>query len=154
MTGYAFIRAVEAPNFHKYLMSEKRGTASDAVLGAPAVAAQFKIVDGQLVQYVTATSQLYAVVEGRASSSVNKLKVSWSTSPASGTNAGTFLWAGDTLEWQSATISRPQLNAWLVCADSAGNLDVYINLGPYSYNTPAGCADETIHAYTGPYPTD
>ena len=63
-------------------------------------------------------------------------------------------------------------NAWLVCADSSGNLDVYINLGPYSYNTPAGwyaklilpymkfystpiySADETIHAYTGPYPTD
>lgn len=39
--------------------------------------------------------------------------------------------------------------AWLVCPDTAGNLDVYINLGPYDYQTPAGCADETIHAYTG-----
>lgn len=39
--------------------------------------------------------------------------------------------------------------AWLVCPDAAGNLDVYINLGPYDYQTPAGCADETIHAYTG-----
>ena len=39
--------------------------------------------------------------------------------------------------------------AWLVCPDSAGNADVYVNLGAYDYMTPAGCADETIHAYTG-----
>ena len=43
--------------------------------------------------------------------------------------------------------------AWLVCPDEDGNKDVYINLGPYDYNTPPGCADETIHAYTGATPT-
>ena len=43
--------------------------------------------------------------------------------------------------------------AWLVCPDEDGNKDVYINLGAYDYETPAGCADETIHAYTGPYAT-
>ena len=87
------------------------------------------------------------------------------------------MWSGDTVEWSIPTISRPQLNvrslqsllfvetrllnstfillvqAWLVCPDADGNKDVYVNLGPYDYDTPAGCADETIHAYTGPYAT-
>ncbi len=40
-----------------------------------------------------------------------------------------------------------------MCPDADGNRDVYINLGAYDYETPAGCADETIHAYTGPYAT-
>lgn len=39
--------------------------------------------------------------------------------------------------------------AWLVCPDADGNKLLYINLGAYDYMTPAGCADETIHAYTG-----
>ncbi|ETW77262.1 carbohydrate-binding module family 1 protein [Heterobasidion irregulare TC 32-1] len=146
--GYSFIRAVEDPNFHKYLQSEVLNTASDAVLGSPATAAQFQIVSGQLVQNANGTP-LYAVVEAQANSTVTKLKMSWSTTPASGDSAGTFMWSGDTVEWQIASINRPQLNAWLVCPDSAGNADVYVNLGAYDYMTPAGCADETIHAYTG-----
>ncbi|TCD66092.1 hypothetical protein EIP91_001850 [Steccherinum ochraceum] len=147
--GNSFIRAVEDPNFHKYLQSEVLGTASDAVLGDPSNAAQFQIVSGQLVQEVADGTKLYAVVEGRSDSTVTKLKMSWSASPASGANAGTFMWSGDTVEWSIPTIQRPQLNAWLVCPDTDGNLDVYINLGNYDYQTPAGCADETIHAYTG-----
>ncbi|THH12649.1 hypothetical protein EW146_g7498 [Bondarzewia mesenterica] len=157
--GYSFIRAVEDPNFHKYLQSEVLNTASDAVLGSPATAAQFQIVSGQLVQNAIGTP-LYAVVEPRANDTVMQLKMSWSTTPASGDNAGTFLWSGDTVEWEIASINRPQLNlnanfsvlleqAWLVCPDSEGNADVYVNLGAYDYETPAGCADETIHAYTG-----
>lgn len=55
-------------------------------------------------------SKLYAVVEGRTDTSVKKLKVSWSTEPASGDNAGTFQWSGDTVEWSIPTIDRPQLN--------------------------------------------
>ncbi|KDQ50989.1 carbohydrate-binding module family 1 protein [Jaapia argillacea MUCL 33604] len=170
--GYSFIRAVvgshcstlfpvlpladtgldvqEDPNFHKYLQSEVLQTASDAVLGSPATAAQFIISNGQLIQQNSPSmAPLYAVVEGRANSTVTKLKMSWSTTPASGANAGTFMWSGDTLEWSIPTISRPQLNAWLVCPDAAGHPLVYINLGSYDYQTPAGCADETIHAYTG-----
>ncbi|EIN14465.1 carbohydrate-binding module family 1 protein [Punctularia strigosozonata HHB-11173 SS5] len=154
VTGMSFIRAVEDPNFHKYLRSEVIDTASDAVLGDPTTAAQFQIADGQLLQQnPEMAAPLYAQVEARANSTVMKLKMSWSTEPASGDNAGTFMWSGDTLEWENASISRPQLNAWLVCPDSAGNLDVYVNLGPYDYETPAGCADETIHAYTGATPT-
>ncbi|KAI0634083.1 hypothetical protein C8Q77DRAFT_1109676 [Trametes polyzona] len=152
-TGNSFIRAVEAPNFHQYLRSEVEGTAGDAVLGDYTTAAQFQIVDGQLIQLVPDGTKLYATVEGRSDPSVMKLKMSWSTTPASGANAGTFQWSGDTVEWSIPTIQRPQLNAWLVCPDADGNKDVYINLGPYSYNTPAGCADETIHAYTGATPT-
>ncbi|KAI0364218.1 hypothetical protein BV20DRAFT_875982 [Pilatotrama ljubarskyi] len=153
VSGNSFIRAVEDPNFHKYLRSEVANTASDAVLGDYTTAAQFQISGGQLVQMLPDGSKLYAVVEGRSDPSVMKLKMSWSTTPASGANAGTFQWSGDTVEWSIPTIQRPQLNAWLVCPDANGNKDVYINLGPYDYNTPAGCADETIHAYTGATPT-
>lgn len=46
-------------------------------------------------------------------------------------------------------LTKRIFQAWLVCPDDAGNLDLYVNLGPYAYMTPAGCADETIHAYTG-----
>ncbi|KAK0205415.1 hypothetical protein DFS33DRAFT_765369 [Desarmillaria ectypa] len=145
VSGYSFIRAVEAPNFHKYLRSEIVNTASGAVLGEPADAAQFVITNGQLIQNAAGTP-LYAIVESRANDTVVMLKMSWSKSPAT---SGTFVFSGDTLEWSIPTINRPQTNAWYVCPDSQGHLDVYVNLGFYSYNTPAGCADETIHAYTG-----
>ncbi|KAI0057307.1 hypothetical protein BV25DRAFT_1920273 [Artomyces pyxidatus] len=147
--GYSFIRAVEDPNFHKYLQSETLNTPSTAVLGSPSTAGQFEITNGQLIYNANGTTPLYAVVEGRANSTVMKLGMSWSTTPASGANAGTFMWSGDTLEWSIPTITRPALNAWLVCPDAADNLLLYINLGPYDYQTPTGCADETIHAYTG-----
>jgi len=147
--GYSFIRAVEDPNFHKYLRSEVANTVSDAVLGDPNTAAQFQITGGQLIQNAGG-SPLYAVVEARANSTVMKLKMSWSKTPAT---SGTFVFSGDTVQWSIPTIQRPQDNAWLICPDAAGNKDVYINLGPYSYQTPAGCADETIHAYTGSTPT-
>ncbi|KAG6876843.1 hypothetical protein C0993_012660, partial [Termitomyces sp. T159_Od127] len=135
----------EEPNFHKYLRSEVINTASEAVLGDPSTAAQFIVTNGQLIQNADGTP-LYAVVEDRANSTVVKLKMSWSATPAT---SGTFVFSGDTLEWSNPAITRPQNNAWLVCPDDAGNLDVYVNLGPYAYMTPAGCADETIHAYTG-----
>ena len=49
----------------------------------------------------------------------------------------------------AVTLTVVLSQAWLVCPDDDGNKDVYINLGNYDYMTPAGCADETIHAYTG-----
>ncbi|KAI0826092.1 hypothetical protein BC629DRAFT_1276778 [Irpex lacteus] len=150
VSGFSFIRAVEDPNFHKYLRSEVKGTVSDAVLGEPVDAAQFQIVNGQLQQSIAGGDWLYAVVEPRANSTVVKLKVSWSATPAT---SGAFSWAGDTVEWSDPSISRPQNNAWLICPDAAGNKDLYVNLGAYDYQTPAGCADETIHAYTGATPT-
>ncbi|KAL9709278.1 hypothetical protein Ac2012v2_007632 [Leucoagaricus gongylophorus] len=144
--GYSFIRAVVDPNFHKYLRSEIKNTASLAVLGEPADAAQFQITNGQLVQN-EGEVLLYAVVEPFFNGSgQNKLAVSWSESPAA---AGDFSWSGDTLLWSDVNVTRPQTNAWLVCPDSTGNRLLYVNLGPYGYQTPAGCADQTIHAYTG-----
>jgi hypothetical protein len=162
----------EDPNFHKYLRSITANQPGTAVLGDPTTAAQFVIQNGQLIQYanLSASTPLYANVEARANSTVTKLGITWKTTPdASG---GAFMWSGDTVEWSIPTISRPALNvslnllsagssgglmacvqAWLVCPDAAGNLLLYVNLGPYDYMTPAGCADETIHAYTGPYPT-
>ena len=144
------------------------GTPSPAVLGDPVDAAQFQIVNGQLQQSIAGGSWLYAIVDTPANSSVVKLGVTWSTEPAT---SGTFMWSGDTVEWSSPNISRPQDNvrnsdryygvfteyrmqAWLVCPDAAGNQLLYVNLGPYDYDTPSGCADETIHAYTGATPTD
>ncbi|XP_006455209.1 hypothetical protein AGABI2DRAFT_194858 [Agaricus bisporus var. bisporus H97] len=148
--GYSFIRAVEDPNFHKYLRSEVSSTASDAVLGEPVDAAQFQITGGQLVQNANGKS-LYAIVEAYTGADQKKLQVTWSATPST---SGAFSWSGDTVLWHDPNVPRPQDNAWLVCPDADGNRDLYINLGPYSYQTPAGCADETIHAYTGSTPTD
>ncbi|CAG7852041.1 SubName: Full=Uncharacterized protein {ECO:0000313/EMBL:CCA73934.1} [Serendipita indica DSM 11827] len=144
LPGNSFIRGVEAPFFHLYLQSETVGTASDAVLGSPSTAAQFQIISGQLVQNPTG-SKLYAQVAQPVSGD-KKLKVTWSTSPAT---FGTFSWSGDTLLWSDPSVTRSQNNAWLICPDANGNDDLYVNLGPYAYNTPAGCGDQTIHAYTG-----
>ncbi|OCH92772.1 carbohydrate-binding module family 1 protein, partial [Obba rivulosa] len=146
LPGNSFVRADEDPNFHKYLRSETIGSAGTAVLGDPDTAAQFQILDGQLVQMLPNGSSLYAIVAPQVNSTEVMLGVSWSTSPAT---SGTFMWSGDSLEWSSPTVSRPQLNAWLVCPDEDDNLDVFINLGPYDYDTPAGCADQTLNAYTG-----
>ncbi|TFL04121.1 carbohydrate-binding module family 1 protein [Pterulicium gracile] len=145
--GWSWIRAVVDPNFHKYLASSTPSTASPAVLGSPANAAQFKITNGQLIQSISGGKTLYAVVEPKPSDpSVKKLAVSWSeTAPSS----GTFKASGDTIEWSDPAVSRSQNNAWLVCPDAAGNRLLFVNLGPYSYQTPAGCADQTIHYYTG-----
>ncbi|KAF7292992.1 4-O-methyl-glucuronoyl methylesterase [Mycena indigotica] len=142
--GYSFVRAVEDPNFHKYLMSQVVNTASTAVLGDYTKAAQFQIVNGQLIQNAGGTN-LYAVVTPPANSSVAYLAVSWSTKPDT---LGTFVFSGDSLEWSSPSVKRQQNNAWLVCP-SNNTLFVYINLGAYGYMTPAGCADETLNAYTG-----
>ncbi|KAJ7672562.1 carbohydrate-binding module family 1 protein [Mycena polygramma] len=127
-SGYSFVRAVEDPNFHKYLQSE--------VL--------VPVVDGQLIQNAGGTN-LYAVVEPPANSTVVKLGMSWSKTPDT---LGTFEFSGDSLEWSSPSVTRQQTNAWLVCP-SGTTLLVYLNLGAYGYMTPTGCADETLNAYTG-----
>ncbi|KAJ7052802.1 carbohydrate-binding module family 1 protein [Mycena amicta] len=124
--GWSFVRAVEDPNFHKYLMS------------------QFQVVNGQLIQNAGGTN-LYAVVTPPANSTVTKLGLTWSTKPDT---LGTFVFSGDSLEWSSPTVPRQQTNAWLVCPAN-NTLFVYINLGAYGFMTPTGCADETLNAYTG-----
>jgi hypothetical protein len=63
-------------------------------------------------------------------------------------------------------INRPNNAAWLACTDATEGQVLYANLGkpfkhtnlgslvyatvapgPYAYNTPAGCTDQTIHYY-------
>lgn len=53
---------------------------------------------------------------------------------------GTFAFSGDAVQWSIPSIDRPNLSACLVCADQ----QLFINLGAYDYNTPPGCADETV----------
>jgi len=98
-----------SPNFHKYLQSEVYATESDAVLGEAVTAGQFKITSGQLVQSQP-TGDLYAIVEKPADSSVKKLRVTWSKTPDT---LGNFKFSGDTVEWSSSTVSRPQTNVSL-----------------------------------------
>ncbi|KAE9410112.1 hypothetical protein BT96DRAFT_962102 [Gymnopus androsaceus JB14] len=140
LPGNSFIRSVEDPYFHYYLQSITPGVATAAIMGSYTSAAQFQITNGQLVQQSTPPLPI-------------PLLLNW-VFPGAKTPAtnGTFDFSGDTIEWSIPTITRPQLNAWLVCPDSAGNNLLYVNLGFYDYMTPSGCADETIHFYTGATP--
>ncbi|KIO19715.1 carbohydrate-binding module family 1 protein, partial [Tulasnella calospora MUT 4182] len=143
---WLWIRAVAAPNFHKYLRSIASYAPGDAILGDYTTAAQFKIVSGQLQHYLPGGSVLYMQVETRPDSTVMKLKTSFAATP---NTYGTFAWSGDALTWTVSGITRPNNAAWLACTDAAAGPDLYINLGNYMYQTPAGCADQTIHYYNG-----
>lgn len=65
------------------------------------------------------------------------LAVSWSETK---NDYGTFAWQGDGLTWTHPDINRPNTMAWYVCEEQ----NMFINLGPYLYDTPAGCADQTV----------
>ncbi|OLN85477.1 putative endoglucanase type F 1 [Colletotrichum chlorophyti] len=134
--GYAWIRAVAPPNFHSYLQAKPTNTPGKARLESPAGAGQFKIDAGQLV-HLTGGAPLYLNVENPADKTQRKLET-WF---AAGRNTyGTFAFQGDTLTWSAPDINRPNLAAWLVCEDQ----EVFINTGAYLYQTPAGCADQTV----------
>jgi hypothetical protein len=107
-------------------------------MGNYTTAGQFNIVNGQLIELITG-GLLYAVVLPQTDSMVTKLAVTFSKSP---NTYGTFAFSGDAVTWTIPSISRPNSAAWLVCTDQ----QLFINLGPYAYNTPAGCADETVHS--------
>ncbi|ORY12371.1 hypothetical protein BCR34DRAFT_600748 [Clohesyomyces aquaticus] len=144
-TGYYWIRAVEAPNFHKYLQSKPLYATGTAVLGDYTTAGQFQVVGDQLVQLVSGPGEkpeklLYGVVGPERLINNLSLAVSWSATP---NTYGKFAFQGDGLTWTVAGISRPNAAAWYVCSGQ----QLYINLGNYLYGTPSGCADETIHYY-------
>ncbi|KAK9770397.1 hypothetical protein SCAR479_12966 [Seiridium cardinale] len=147
VTGYYWIRAVESPNFHSYLQAAPTATPSpgpgDAYLLSPDNAGQFNVIDGQLVYYTGGSDLLYMGVENPTNKTQRTLET-WFNSTEN--DYGTFAFQGDTLTWSVEDISRPNNAAWLVCGD-AGQL--YINTGAYAYETPDGCADETIHSYGG-----
>lgn len=136
--------AVAAPNFHKYMQTKPLYATGAALLGDYTTAGQFQIVNGQLVQLVSAPGAaeklLYAVVSETRYINGNSLSVTFSTTK---NTYGTFAWSGDGLTWTVAGITRPNASAWYVCTGQ----QLYINLGNYLYQTPAGCADQTIHYY-------
>lgn len=98
-----------------------------AVLESYTTAGQFNVdSSGNLIQILSSGSLLYGIVQPPANSSVTKLTLTWETSTA---NAfGTFAFSGDALQWSVASITRPNLSAWLVCEDQI----LYINLGKFS----------------------
>lgn len=118
---------------------------SPAVLGDYTTAGQFQVIDGQLVQLVsgpgeTPQKHLYGVVSETRYINDNSLSVTFSESK---NTYGAFAWNGDGLVWNHPDIKRPNAAAWYVCEGQK----MYINLGNYLYQTPAGCADQTIHYY-------
>jgi hypothetical protein len=54
---------------------------------------------------------------------------------------GVFGFQGDAVTWSVGDIARPNVAAWFVCGDE-GRL--FVNTGPYGYQTPEGCWDETV----------
>lgn len=78
-------KPIPYPESHRILstvLTPPKGTASDAVMNDASTAGQFNIVNGQLVQLInTSGTLLYAHVTLRADSTVNKLLVTWQTTP-------------------------------------------------------------------------
>ncbi|OAA61764.1 hypothetical protein SPI_04623 [Niveomyces insectorum RCEF 264] len=140
-SGQLWIRAVEAPNFHKYLQTKPANTAGPAILDSYTTAGQFNIVDGQLVNSV-ANPPLYMQVE-QPPDPANPPRTLATSFNATKNTFGTFVFQGDAVTWSAPTVKRQNLAAWLVCAKQ----QLFINTGAYNYQTPAGCADETIHFY-------
>ncbi|KAI5857386.1 carbohydrate-binding module family 1 protein [Durotheca rogersii] len=147
-SGYYWVRAVASPNFHSYLQAAPTATPSpgpgNAHLLAAARAGQFDLVDGQLAYYVPgAAATLYMHIENPADKTQRALATWFDGAPNS---YGAFAFQGDTLTWSVADITRPNAAAWFVCGDEKR---LYVNTGAYAYDTPAGCADQTIHSYGG-----
>ncbi|KAI1076716.1 hypothetical protein F5B20DRAFT_554324 [Whalleya microplaca] len=140
-SGWYWVRAVAAPNFHKYLQTKPANTPGTAILDSYTTAGQHNVVDGQLVANTGEGSEpLYLNVEKPTDLTQRTLSTWFNTTE---NTFGTFEFQGDALTWSTPEIQRQNLAAWLVCADQA----LFINTGAYAYDTPAGCADQTIHYY-------
>lgn len=143
-SGYYWVRAVASPNFHSYLQAAPTATPSpgpgDAYLRSSQTAGQFNVIGGQLVYSPGSSSgaPLYMWVENPTNKTQRTLETWFDTTK---NPYGTFAFQGDTLTWTVADISRPNAAAWLVCGNSG---QLYINTGAYAYNTPSGCADQTV----------
>ncbi|KAI1122008.1 carbohydrate-binding module family 1 protein [Nemania abortiva] len=148
-SGYYWVRAVASPNFHSYLQAAPTATPSpgpgDAYLRSSQNAGQFNLVDGQLLYNPGSSTgeTLYMWVEDPSNKTQRTLQTWFDTTE---NPYGAFAFQGDTLTWTVADISRPNAAAWLVCGNDG---QLYINTGAYAYDTPSGCADQTIHSYGG-----
>lgn len=141
MSGYYWIRAVVAPNFHSYLQAAPTATPypgpGDAYILNVSKAGQFNVVSGQLV-YNTGSSTMYMHVENPTDKTQRMLKTWFALEK---NDYGTFAFSGDALTWSVADIKRQNVGAWLVCGSEKR---LVINTGAYSYQTPAGCSDHTV----------
>lgn len=137
-SGWYWIRAVVAPNFHKYLQTKPANKPGTAILESYTTAGQYNVQDGQLVANIgTGTAPLYLNVEKPADLTQRTLATWFNTTKNS---FGTFVFQGDALTWSTPEIKRQNLAAWLVCSEQK----LYINTGAYGYQTPSGCADQTV----------
>ncbi|KAK8060089.1 hypothetical protein PG996_010019 [Apiospora saccharicola] len=142
--GWYWIRAVAAPNYHKYLQTKPAVAAGTALLESYTTAGQFNVADGQLVENTGdgQTAPLYMWVEKPASSgSTPRTLATWFNTTKN--PFGAFAFQGDALTWSTPEVQRQNVAAWLVCKGQA----LFINTGAYAYQTPAGCSDQTIHYY-------
>lgn len=141
VTGQLWIRAVAAPNYHKYLQTKPELTASTAILGSHTTAGQYNIVSGQLVAYNPGGKPLYLWVEKPADPAKppRTLATAFNTTE---NPYGKFVFQGDAVTWSAEGLQRQNLAAWLVC----NSTQLYINTGAYAYQTPSGCADQTVRS--------
>lgn len=137
VSGWYYVRAVASPNFHSYLQSKPTGLPSDAFLDAPENAGQFNIIDGQLVYNTGEGGDMYLHVENPDDKTQRTLET-WFADEVN--DYGTFAFQGDTVTWHVDDIARPNEAAWLVCDAQ----QLFINTGAYAYDTPEGCADQTV----------
>ena len=133
-----WIRAVTAPNYHKYLQTKPANVPGPAVLDSHTTAGQFNIEAGQLVNKAS-TPPLYMWVEEPADkASPPRTLATWFNTTRN--PFGTFAFQGDTLAWSDPSVRRQNVAAWLVCAGQR----LFVNTGAYAYQTPSGCADQTV----------
>jgi hypothetical protein len=137
-SGWYWIRAVVAPNYHKYLQTKPANKPGTAILESYTTAGQFNVKDGQLAANMGGSaSPLYLNVEKPADLTQRTLATWFNTTK---NTFGTFVFQGDALTWSTPDIQRQNLAAWLVCKNQA----LFINAGAYGYQTPSGCADQTV----------
>lgn len=137
-SGWYWVRAVAAPNFHKYVQTSPVVTPGAAILESYTSAGQYKVEAGQFVMNTgDGSDPLYLQVEEPEDLAQRKLATWFNTTEG---GFGTFEFQGDALTWSTPEIQRQNVAAWLVCEEQA----MFINTGAYGYQTPAGCADQTV----------
>ncbi|KAI0161059.1 hypothetical protein GGR52DRAFT_158004 [Hypoxylon sp. FL1284] len=141
--GWYWIRAVAAPNYHKYLQTKPALAEGTAILESYRTAGQFNIAGGQLVANTgDGAAPLYLHVE-RPADLASPPRTLAAAFNATENDFGAFEFQGDALTWSADGLERQNLAAWLVCANQA----LFVNTGAYGYQTPSGCSDQTIHYY-------
>ena len=138
MSGAYWIRAVAAPNYHKYLQTKPANVPGTAILDSHTTAGQFNIEGGQLVNKASNPPLYMWVEEPTDKANPPRTLATWFN--ATKNPFGSFAWQGDTLTWQVASVKRQNVAAWLVCKNQA----LFVNTGAYAYQTPSGCADQTV----------